>query len=326
MTGQRWILVTAFLGLFVVGLYPKLEAAIGVSSPPALLSGAPLETGTFPDSWIDGGDCSTEPKFQTHWYNTDLAIIRQSKCETFEAPFLFLLFGDEFVLLMDTGSNSASPVFETVQAAIDQWKAETGTESIKLLVSHTHGHGDHIAGDTQFADNEQVERFVGAGFEDMVDFWGFVDYPNDQRTLDLGGRVIDVLAVPGHHPASVALYDRRTQILFTGDIVYPGHLFVFSEAAWPVFVESIERMVRFARKKPVTWVVGCHIETRAAEFSPYAYGTTFQPDEHTLQLDPNVLSRIYVVAKAMGDIPRCHINDEFVIHPVYLCGITWNGD
>ncbi len=51
--------------------------------------------------------------------------------------------------------------------------------------------------------------------------------------VDLGGRVLDCLATPGHHEAAVTYYDRYTRILFTGDTIYPGRLYVFD---WPAFV------------------------------------------------------------------------------------------
>ncbi len=46
-------------------------------------------------------------------------------------------------------------------------------------------------------------------------------WPEDAGTIDLGGRLIDVLAIPGHDQASIALYDRRTGLLLTGDSLYP---------------------------------------------------------------------------------------------------------
>ncbi|MET9878974.1 MBL fold metallo-hydrolase [Actinacidiphila glaucinigra] len=45
----------------------------------------------------------------------------------------------------------------------------------------------------------------------------------DER-IDLGGRVLTVLHVPGHTPGSVALLEERTGVLFSGDAVYDGYL------------------------------------------------------------------------------------------------------
>lgn len=45
----------------------------------------------------------------------------------------------------------------------------------------------------------------------------------DER-IDLGGRVLTVLHLPGHTPGSVALLEERTGTLYSGDAVYDGYL------------------------------------------------------------------------------------------------------
>lgn len=42
--------------------------------------------------------------------------------------------------------------------------------------------------------------------------------------LDLGDRAFEVIHTPGHSPGGIALYENRTGILFSGDIVYDGPL------------------------------------------------------------------------------------------------------
>jgi glyoxylase-like metal-dependent hydrolase (beta-lactamase superfamily II) len=42
--------------------------------------------------------------------------------------------------------------------------------------------------------------------------------------IDLGDRAFEVLHVPGHSPGSIALFEPRTQILFSGDAIYDGPL------------------------------------------------------------------------------------------------------
>ncbi|QNS08237.1 MBL fold metallo-hydrolase [Streptomyces xanthii] len=46
----------------------------------------------------------------------------------------------------------------------------------------------------------------------------------DGDTIDLGGRALTVLHLPGHTPGCIALLEERTGALFTGDVVYNGHL------------------------------------------------------------------------------------------------------
>ena len=321
---KRLALPVLFIVLLSVATWRHLDASWHLLAPVVFAGGA-AQPGTFPDQRINGTDCATEPKFQVHAYNDDLFIIRQSKCETFEAPFLFLLFGDERALLMDTGANPSSPVATVVKATIDQWLVSAGKSSIPLIVAHTHSHGDHVAGDSQFVGQPWVSQVVGLDQISVEQFWGFTNYPVDVPQIDLGNRVIDVLGTPGHQNQSVTLYDRRTELLLAGDIVYPGHLFVFAPNQFPVFINSLERLVEWAANHPVAWVVGCHIEYSSTPGQPFAWGTAAHPSEHPLQLAPEILFQVYRAARSMRHDPQCTIFDEFVIHPVYQCGITWNG-
>ncbi|MEU4238884.1 MBL fold metallo-hydrolase [Actinoplanes sp. NPDC026619] len=47
---------------------------------------------------------------------------------------------------------------------------------------------------------------------------------DDGDRVDLGGRVLTVLHLPGHTPGSIALLEERTGTLFSGDIIYDGGL------------------------------------------------------------------------------------------------------
>ncbi|WP_433220422.1 MBL fold metallo-hydrolase [Dactylosporangium sp. CS-047395] len=46
----------------------------------------------------------------------------------------------------------------------------------------------------------------------------------DGDRVDLGGRVLTVLHLPGHTPGSIALLEERTGTLYSGDVVYEGGL------------------------------------------------------------------------------------------------------
>jgi glyoxylase-like metal-dependent hydrolase (beta-lactamase superfamily II) len=47
---------------------------------------------------------------------------------------------------------------------------------------------------------------------------------DDGDRIDLGGRVLTVLHLPGHTPGSIALLEERTGTLYSGDVVYDGAL------------------------------------------------------------------------------------------------------
>jgi len=283
----------------------------------------PAEPGTFPDEWIHGADCAGDPPIQWHAYNEDLYILRQSKCDTFEAPFLYLIFGEDRALLIDSGAAPSSPVKETVDRIIDLWLAQKGKTSIELIAGHSHSHGDHTAGDPQFAGQPGV-TLVGWDVPVVQAFYGIPSWPDGVGSLDLGGRVLDVIPTPGHNQDGVAFYDARTHLLLTGDTVYPGHLFVFSPPQWSDFQASVARLDDWAATHPVSFVLGCHVEMSDVPGVAYAYGTSVQPDEHPLRFPPSILSEVRAAAEAMGVTPECKVFDEFVIHPVWLCGLGYH--
>lgn len=46
----------------------------------------------------------------------------------------------------------------------------------------------------------------------------------DGDVIDLGDRHFEVIHTPGHSPGGIALYEKATEMLFSGDIVYDGPL------------------------------------------------------------------------------------------------------
>src|SRR5277367_2976793 len=53
--------------------------------------------------WINGV-LGSEPQMQVQSYDDDTYVIRQSIRTNFEGPFLYVLFGNERALLIDTGA------------------------------------------------------------------------------------------------------------------------------------------------------------------------------------------------------------------------------
>ncbi|MGH3446574.1 MAG: MBL fold metallo-hydrolase, partial [Nocardioidaceae bacterium] len=178
--------------------------------------------------WIHGSQAAkynTDPDIQVHACDEHTYILRQNMAVSYEAPFMFLLFGARRALLLDTGATAEPgffPLRATVDALVDHWlAAHPHPETYGLLVLHTHSHTDHTSADDQFADRPNTE-VVGAKRDIAWPYFGFDGDPESVVELDLGGRVLDCLATPGHHAAAVTYYDRYTKILFTGDTVYPG--------------------------------------------------------------------------------------------------------
>lgn len=252
---------------------------------------------TFPEQWDDGTDPST-PAHQVHWYDDRTAIIRQSLHTNFEGPFLYLLLGDDRALLLDTGTGHAP-----LRPLIDELAGER-----ELVVAHTHSHGDHVGGDGEF------DEVVGRTAEDVAQYFGFADWPNGVVQFDLGGRVLDIVPIPGHHASHIATYDRNTRLLFSGDSLYPGRLYVFD---WPAFRASVARLAEFvADGNPVEWILGAHIELTNKPGQDYEMGEAEHPDEHELQLRPEVLTELAEVVAEAGEEPVRIDRDHFIVYPV----------
>ena len=65
--------------------------------------------GSLDVRWIHGAPArrpATDPPIQVHWYDPHTVIMRQSKSVHYEAPFLYLLFGNDRALLLDTGATN----------------------------------------------------------------------------------------------------------------------------------------------------------------------------------------------------------------------------
>jgi hydroxyacylglutathione hydrolase len=258
-------------------------------------------------AWMHGAaDCSesTDPALQIHPYNATTYIIRQDKCRTFEAPFVYLLLGAQTALLLDTGATDDGLLRDAVLALADERA---------LLVAHTHAHGDHVASDEQFVDRAAT-TVVGTGVNAVQAAFGIAPWPTGTAELDLGARVLDVLAIPGHEQSHIALYDRETGLLFTGDSLYPGLLFIND---WTTYRASMRRLAEFVAAHEVTHVLGAHIEMTSTPGVNYPYGSTFQPDEHVLELDAAHVVELDAALTALGPAPPAQpvAHDDFVIDP-----------
>ena len=81
------------------------------------------------------------------------------------------------------------------------------------------------------------------------------DMLDEGDVIDLGDRVFDVMHLPGHSPGSIALYEKETGLLFSGDVVYDGELLddLFHSNAEHL-AESLNRL----RELPVNTVHAGH--------------------------------------------------------------------
>jgi hydroxyacylglutathione hydrolase len=280
MKAARILIFTAL----IVG--PSQQAAWAQLPQP---DGGNIRAGVLPKQWMTGGPkCMENPEWQIHEFNRDLYILRQSGCTDYEKPFLYLFFGEERALLWDTGSRNGN-LAPTLQRVVKNWLLRTKRQSIPLVVVHSHSHSDHVAGDAEVQalhDSAMPVTFLPAEVEATKRFYKIASWPSDIGQVDLGNRVLDAIAIPGHDTVSMALYDRQTAILLAGDSLYPGRLYVHDLDA---FQKSTERMIRFTEGKVVAHILGNHIEQTRTPYLDYPVGTMYQPDEHELSLSRGAL-------------------------------------
>ena len=193
----------------------------------------------------------------------------------FQETISQLIVGQERAILFDTGLGllSIRPVVERIT-------------SLPVTVLNSHTHYDHVGGNSEFSSVLAIDtaytRANMAGFEhsriadnfvpeafcngappgvDISSFytppWKASRFVEDGEMLDLGGRTLEVLHVPGHTPDATALLDADNGLLFTGDTYYDAQLWLFvPETNLDDYERSITRLVSL--EGDIRFLLGAH--------------------------------------------------------------------
>lgn len=168
----------------------------------------------------------------------------------------FLLAGDREAVLLDTGAGCP-----------DAKELAESLTDLPIRLMNTHGDGDHTSGNGSFS-----EVFICQEDYDAYNFAG--KYPGcrclpltDGMTMDLGGRVLEILHIPGHTPGSIAVLDRSRRTLYSGDTVQDGTIFLFGATRRPEqLAASLEKLM--ARAADYDRVYPCHGSPELTSDSP----------------------------------------------------------
>lgn len=128
----------------------------------------------------------------------------------------FLLEGDKKALMIDTGMNA--PNARAIAESIT---------SLPLELINTHTDLDHTSGNSAFSEimihSDEISNYKTTNSSQKI------TAVSDGEIIDLGGRRIQVISLPGHTPGSIALFDIGSRSLFSGDSIQDGHIFMFGE-------------------------------------------------------------------------------------------------
>jgi glyoxylase-like metal-dependent hydrolase (beta-lactamase superfamily II) len=277
-----------------------------------LAAAVPGSAGPRFTHWIDG-TTANEPETQVQRIDADTFVIRQSVKTNFEAPFLYLMFGKERAILIDSGAGGLK-IRPTVDRLIADWRARHNNRAVHLIVAHSHGHGDHHAGDDEFRDRPDTD-VVGLKPEAVAAYFGLHGWPDEVGRYDLGGRILDIIPTPGHEPAHIMVYDSKTRLLFSGDMLYPGRLYVPLNQ-FDAFRASAGRLAAFAKTRPIRALLGAHIEMTTTPGQDYQMRAPAHPSEHGLALSPSAIDDLQQALTTAKSPPVLDRHPDFIVYPV----------
>lgn len=151
-----------------------------------------------------------------------------------EGVRFFLLTGSREALLVDSGMQ------------VHNAKEIAGTlTDLPLRLLNTHADMDHIGSNGEF-DMVMMHPAECSNYYKGRDQKGKTVPVWEGDVIDLGERPLEVIALPGHTPGSIALLDRGRRFLISGDPVQDGTIFMFGvqreEHAYQQSLEKLERM------------------------------------------------------------------------------------
>lgn len=210
----------------------------------------------------------------------------------FEETISHLIVGADRAILFDTGMG-----FLPIRRVVER------ITRLPVTVLNSHTHYDHVGGNAEFSSilavdsdytranmagfpHERLVSDIGPeafckgtpGFDRNTFYtkpWKATGHVADGDILDLGGRRLQVLRVPGHTPDAIALIDAENGLLFTGDSFYDGPIWLFvPETSLVDYGRSIARLAKL--EPGVRFLLGSHnvarVDTGALAKVAAAYG------------------------------------------------------
>ncbi|MDH5499563.1 MAG: MBL fold metallo-hydrolase [Gammaproteobacteria bacterium] len=177
----------------------------------------------------------------------------------------YLIVGTESAVLFDTGNGIGN-----IRAVVDQLTDKP------VRVINSHSHFDHIGGNHQFdqvlsiateftlarthgieSDELRMEVSPAALCRDLPEGVTAIEHRTqpfsisgkiaDGDIVDIGGRQLEIMHIPGHTPDSIALLDREAGYLWSGDSFYEGPIWLFfPETDLEAYRSSVTKLAAMA--------------------------------------------------------------------------------
>jgi len=183
-----------------------------------------------------------------------------------EEVISYVILGTKRALLFDTGMG-ISNIRDVVESQT----------RLPVSVLNSHTHDDHVGDNWRFSDiygmdtdftrtnakgsreDAQAEIAPGEICGDLPPRFKPAEYVtkpfhishwiHDHEKIDLGERMLEIIATPGHTPDAIALLDEKNGLLFTGDTFYVGPIWLFRpETDMDAYVASVKKLASLAPK------------------------------------------------------------------------------
>lgn len=132
----------------------------------------------------------------------------------------FLLTGDKEALLIDSG-------METQNAR----ELAQSLTKLPIRLLNTHADIDHVGSNHQFdapyMHPAECSNYYHGRPGQPAPERGAITPVWDGQVIDLGERPLEIIALPGHTPGSIAVLDVKNRILISGDPIQDGGIYMF---------------------------------------------------------------------------------------------------
>ena len=151
-----------------------------------------------------------------------------------EGVRFFLLAGEKKALLIDSGMqvHNAKEIAESLVEL-----------PIELL--NTHGDRDHVGSNDEF-DSFYMNPAEASNYYNTQKKTGTITPVTDGDIIDLGGRELEIITLPGHTPGSIAVLDKNNRALISGDPIQDGNIFMFGvQREMHAYLLSLEKLEKY---------------------------------------------------------------------------------